>query len=252
MLNTIDHYEKEIIRNNISNDIIVNSILNKIEKFKDEDGSNINLLYDMDQKFNFLIKVKYQDDPKEIIEYKNSLYEKFLNLLKDKIGFTTEISPETVGHDKFAIYVSAIYEFFIIRFIPNHIQYLFNEVFDNKKFFIGSYKDDTLEGKDLKFTNLRKYFKNLDNTILIANINSIFKDIFKEYYYENFINSIINSDPDEFTNNIIKELFMNEIHSTALNDKFNKNYKLNSRDLHYNYILFSTENNIRSKLIPIS
>ena len=237
-------YQNEIMINTISNEFAILNLLKEIEQFdKSTPNNSLMLINDINKRFKYAI-ARHPNNAtlsQKHVDVLISVYAK----AREVIGFDSVLNPDTITLHKFSEYVTSIVDFFINRYVENHVNYLVNEILLRRKHYIQHYKTDDIKNiKTPKLTSMRKVFKTIDNTIIIMYFEEIVNDILSNYI-DTFIKSVVDADPDEYTNTLINNLFINNLHETMIGSNFVKQYALTNKSALYTDILFLVESKVR-------
>lgn len=223
----------------LSDDILLQTIYEQIES-----NLNINpndILYNFNERYHYIL-VFYGNDErilKNIKELKKKIYLKILDKLCNKFDFTTELNNEDISADStnLYLYTDAFYNFFILNYRENIIDFFTNYLFENAETLIENYKN-TIENKnDLMIKSLKKSFHNSIYAYLLYLTETIILDyINNDILVEDLIKDFTDMDEYEYNKAIIRLIFLKNKYNTYAGSDFinrffaplkNEEYRLN-------------------------
>jgi hypothetical protein len=182
-----------------------------------------NFLSIFDDRYNYLTQVKFinNDDAKgKFLSIKTRIYSEVKNGIENKFDISSNLDPEYIVPSNYYFYIKKLYEFFVIDYRRNLIQFFQNYLIQNKAELVKNYKATT-DKKDLGVSSLRKTFNKMDDVIILYNFEEIITDAISHIEDPLFIiETIVNSDPDEAINHTINELFVDGIEESLLGVRF--------------------------------
>lgn len=194
------------IINSISEDIMVNNIINQINNSLKEKTfqEQVNLFDYFEERYNFLTRIYNYDD--NIIKRVTTAFDSILdkikhnleNLFKFKVKFDDGIEFST----KITL-VKGLYEFFIIYIKDNSESLIFNTIDKNVESLKKICK--IKNKKDLSYINLKKIINN-EYTNIIFCFENIVKNIEIDCN-DDVISYMSSDDPDLFCNFYINKIF---------------------------------------------
>lgn len=212
--------EKKDIINNLTDDLLIENILEQIAK----------------PSVNFFNMTNYIEIFKERLTYLKNIYKEnneFLNDLKDiEIKFYDEIF--TAICKKFNIttddsnlniidITEYLYIFFILNYKENLIYFYTDFIIKNKESLAKAFNEKEMDVKKISVTSLKKIFSNKNDVTILASLRNIIDFINNDEDIDNLelIENICCSDIEEATNYFIKKSFIDDM-SLAVNKDFVK------------------------------
>lgn len=232
--------EQMIFLNNLTDELLKENIYTQINNYNYFE-SNINYIELFNNRYNFLIE-KFNDTPdllSQLKTLKHDFYYKIYFALSEKFKFQLN----SFNEENFYIYTSALYDFFVLNYSENIIEFLTDYILSNKKNLISNFD---LKNKKMESESYKKLLKNKSDVIILSNIISIIRLICtQDFSTDDLIDILYENDPDEYSFNIINELVNN---GTLVFDKEFQNkffdIIINERDGYSNFI-----NEIKFRLI---
>lgn len=204
-----DGEDRNEVLNSLSDEILIDNLVNQINKLDIRDYVNEDYLDVFNIRFNYLFN-KYQNEENFITELrkiKNEIYFKVITEIcnKFKINFI-KTQDELIDEDYFSIMY--IYRFFVLYSYENIINFFINYIHYNKEDLIKQNSSNN-NTKDLSYINIKKVYKNIGNTTIIYNFEDIINTIASTIEDDEFVlETIISEDIDNFLYIKIKNLFL--------------------------------------------
>jgi hypothetical protein len=201
--------EKDIeqIVNSLSDDIIFDSLTEQIQSvFSSTDSSPVFYLTYFTSKYDFLINKysEYTELCSKIKEIREEFFYKLKELIETQFNFTIEFDSALSKEEQF-LYISHIYNFFIIRFKENSANLITKYIEREMKDLIKYYKP-LIDKKDLSYANMKKTI-NKDATVVICKLPEIIQNMTVDSPKD--IISLLIDDEYEISNMIVKDVFVN-------------------------------------------
>jgi hypothetical protein len=198
---TENEREVAVMLDNLADELMLENIKEQItDRIQSE--NLINYINIFEERYNFLIE-KFMECPEilnQLRDFKNAYFIEINNLLYDKVGVKANEEDSN-----YILITKAIYEFFVLSYKENLINYFFNFIFKNKQSIVAKYEEE--DKKTVDAISLKKTLKSKNDITILTNIFAIVNDILNtESDYHNLIDLIIEDDPNEKTNFIIKNL----------------------------------------------
>jgi hypothetical protein len=206
--------EKDIdqIVSSLSDDIIFDSLTEQVRKvFDTVDSSPVFYLTYFTSKYDFLINKysEYNELCDKIKDVRQSFFFKLKELIEEKFDFTVDFGDSLTEEEQF-LYISHIYNFFVIRNRENCVNIINNYIERESKELIRQYKT-LIDKKDLTYMNMKKSI-NKDVAVIICKLPDIIQAINVENAKD--IIELAMEDKHELTNLMIQDVLLNDAYTT--------------------------------------
>lgn len=201
--------EYNVLISSVSSSLIIDNIIDQIDDLDSIDklkGRN-SIFKPLQDRMEYLIK-KYpagSDEYGEVYETIDNTLESISDRIEEKIGINIQYS-EVMGIEKKIDYVSALYEFFVIRLEENLENFATEYLFENRDVYNPKLSAD--ETRNNSYNYVKQFIDN-EYTPLIYKIRNIINDLeLPKLVNEDSIGYIVNVDDEEFVNYIIKMIMI--------------------------------------------
>jgi hypothetical protein len=217
----VSEVEKDDLINRLSDDIIVENIKEQLSKPVLSDLSTVNYLDILDTRFAVLSdKYSENEDLMEIFKaIRLDIYNTVATGIEEKFDVKLNFDLSFMAESDYFYNVEKLYQFFIINYKPNLVNFFVSHIMEHREALVKSYKKDTNK-KDLEVSSLRKVIQRLDDVVVVYNIEDIIADIVQTEDPMEILNTVIENDPDELTNVIAKEIFVDQRFDSFLETGF--------------------------------
>lgn len=217
----LKEYEKDEILNMISDDIMIENLVEQIRKIKlniiTDNPISDKLQYFID-KYNFIV-TKYfdkQDMIKECNDIMDTILNKILDTINEVMNIKIEIMESVLFKDKID-YVHYLYNFLVVNLSNNIINFSYNYIIDNSESLKKSFK--IKNKKSLSYMTIKKLIDN-EYTPIILYTETILKSV-RDITDEDVINLLIKNDEDEINNYYSRKILVdNYFSSVSFNEPF--------------------------------
>lgn len=224
---SLDNYQEEEILNMLSDDIILDNILNQIKNSTKKENildTKSNLLEYFQNRYSFIMK-KYAENEDVISKTNdiiNDVLDEILNAINETFKFKITLSESLLIKDKFE-FIESLYEFFILNLKDSLISLGYEYIIDNLKSLRSSLK--IRNKKDLSYINIKKLIDN-ENTAVVFQTESILSNL-GELDNETIIEMMTEYDPELVYNYNVRRLFLdNFCCDVCFDDEFFNHIKL--------------------------
>lgn len=217
--------EKDNIVNRLSDDLLIDSLKEQIDHQIVITFNPTNFLSVFNNRFAVLT-TKYQDYEelmKKFNDIKLNLFMNVLSGIENKFDIDSNMEPEYMSRDNYYYYVKKMYEFFVLDYRKNLVEFVVNYIHANKTEIIRGYKAST-DKKDLGVIALRRSLTDLEDVVVIHNIEDIVSNIVNSTDIESeyIIETIIEGDESESRFLAAEELFVQSITDGSLGKNFSE------------------------------
>ena len=233
----------------LSDDILIANIEEQLKSTMINSATYNDMLAVFENRFQFITKF-YPED--EIIierckDIKKSIYKKIYEEITERFSISSELD-NNMDSDDFYFYTRELYNFLILKYKNNLIDFFVSYLYKNKKKLVKEYINEE-EKKDLMFKSLKKTLDDNENILLLYYVEDIINN-FAQYTDEpeDIIEEIISTDLYEATNFAMKELLIENRFNTFIEKTFTEEFLKPICDEEFQYDLYST---IRNNLMTL-
>lgn len=201
--NNAESFEREALTliDSLTDELLLENIYEQIRNSINIDNGN-NYIETFETRYNTLI-TRYEET--ELGTTLKATSEEFYNNINNELNKEKGIQSN-IDLSINKLIIKTLYEFFVLDYKENLINFLFNYIYRNKKSIIANYEDDK---KTVDYISLKKILKNKSDIIILSNLYSIVNDISNmDIDYKDLIQTIIEDDPSEMNNYILHNLLV--------------------------------------------
>jgi hypothetical protein len=247
----LTEYEKNELSAKLSDEVIITSIMDQINKPILTEVVPNNVLNIFNERYTFITRF-YPNNEDLISKCKfarTNLYKKVLKAILTKFDITSELESYMDDNpDDETVYdcIESLYTFFILYYKENLSLFLTTYIKNSEESLISNYRNESNK-KDLMFKSLKKVLGNSDSIHIIYNLDGIINSLVETFNQGEFIiHTIIETDIFKFDYAYIKELLIENRFDTYINTSFTDNFFKPLKDEDYKYELLTP---IRNSLI---
>jgi len=258
MLNEIDtefnlfqptETDREDLLSKLSDDVLMANIDEQLNGVMINSVSHNNMLSIFEERLQFISQF-YPEDENMLERCKNikkNIYKKIYESITTRFSITSELG-EDLDRDSFYFYTRELYNFFILKYKTNLINFFVSYLYSNKKELIKEFDNDE-EKKDLMYRSLKKTLSNNDDVLLLYYMETIIENFTQNHDEPEFIiEEIISTEEYEATNFSMKELLLENKFNTSLEKMFIEEFFKPLLDEELKYDMYS---NIRNDLVTL-
>jgi len=233
----------------LSDEVLLTNIEEQLKNPFINSVSYNDMLSIFDNRYDFIMQFYPEDE--SIIErckdIKKNIYSKIYNVITTRFSITSDLN-EIIGTDDFYFYTRELYNFFILKYRTNLVNFFISYLYSHKKDLVKEYENEE-EKKDLMYRSLKKNLNNNEDILLLYYMENIINDFSQNEDEPEFIvEEIISTDEYEATNFAMKELLIDNRFNTTLEKMFIGEFFKPLNDEEFQYDIYSS---IRNDLITL-
>lgn len=213
----LNEFESDQIINTLKDELIMENILEQVKYPLDNDVDYLDIF---ETRYRYLSDV-YKDSTmfiEKLNNVKDAIYSELFTAIVKKFNFS--YTDNTLDINQCA---KDLYNFFILDYKENLIQYFINTILLQKKSLALSLSDPQYS-KKVGVNALKKLLKHREDAIIISNINTVIQSIISNSTDNlELIKTMVADDIDEVSNYHVYQYFLNDF-TIAPNSDFNDRF----------------------------
>ena len=198
----------------ILNNLILNSITNKVSYEDFINDNKQNYLSLLNKKIEFMINKSEEETQNEIRTAYSEVLFTILEKLEETFGFSfdenTGVAKESLSYGDLVQYTLALYDFLVMKRYNNVVEYLYRTIFYDRKSLSEELKNNIDNKKNFSFITLKKVFK-INDALVVYFIREIVEELIKmDVKFSEFIENIDIEDSGEISTAIAKKIIFED------------------------------------------